>query len=54
MSSIVVMLGSDNVLPPPKQPGFLMDRNLLEPGLSSGDSGFTSKNEITISLLEAR
>ncbi|XP_044473372.1 receptor-like serine/threonine-protein kinase SD1-8 isoform X2 [Mangifera indica] len=54
MSSVVLMLGSDNVLPQPKQPGFLMSRNKLEPGLSSGDSGLTSKNEITISLLEAR
>ncbi|KAJ0046847.1 hypothetical protein Pint_04358 [Pistacia integerrima] len=54
MSTVVVMLGSDSILPQPKQPGFLMDRNLLEPGLSSSDYGLMSKNEISISLLEAR
>ncbi|KAJ0101133.1 hypothetical protein Patl1_04478 [Pistacia atlantica] len=54
MSTVVVMLGSDSILPQPKQPGFLMDRNLLEPGLSSNNYGLMSKNEISISLLEAR
>ena len=54
MSSVVVMLGSDNALPEPKQPGFLMDRKPhLEPD-SSNKSKVSSSNEVTISLLEAR
>ncbi|KAK0601003.1 hypothetical protein LWI29_020422 [Acer saccharum] len=53
MSSMVLMLGSDNALPDLKQPGFLMDRKpQLEPD-SSNKPGFSSSNEITISLLEA-
>ncbi|KAJ0101131.1 hypothetical protein Patl1_04477 [Pistacia atlantica] len=31
MSSVVVMLGSENELPQPKQPGFLMDRKSQGP-----------------------
>ena len=53
MSSVVLMLGSDNASPEPKQPGFLMDRKpQLEPD-SSNKPEFSS-NEVTISLLEAR
>ncbi|TXG67285.1 hypothetical protein EZV62_008560 [Acer yangbiense] len=54
MSSVVLMLGSDNALPEPKQPGFLMDKKpQLEPD-SSNKPEFSSSNEVTISLLEAR
>ncbi|KAK2639356.1 hypothetical protein Ddye_027151 [Dipteronia dyeriana] len=54
MSTVVLMLGSDNTLPDPKQPGFLMDRKPhLEPD-SSNKHGFSSCNEVTILLLEAR
>ncbi|KAK3199389.1 hypothetical protein Dsin_022804 [Dipteronia sinensis] len=54
MSSVVLMLGGDNVLPEPKQPGFLMDRKpQLEPD-SLNKPDFSSSNEVTISLLEAR
>ncbi|KAI9186944.1 hypothetical protein LWI28_022524 [Acer negundo] len=52
MSSVVLMLGSDNALPEPKQPGFLMDRiPQLQPD-SSNKPEFS--NEVTISMLEAR
>ncbi|KAK3199396.1 hypothetical protein Dsin_022811 [Dipteronia sinensis] len=54
MSSVVLMLGSDNALPEPKQPGFLIDRIPgLEPD-SSNKPEFSLSNEVTISLLEAR
>ncbi|KAK0602378.1 hypothetical protein LWI29_032722 [Acer saccharum] len=54
MSSVVLMLGSDNALPEPKQPGFLMDRKpQLEPD-SSNKPEFVASNEVTISMLEAR
>ncbi|XP_031281337.1 G-type lectin S-receptor-like serine/threonine-protein kinase At4g27290 [Pistacia vera] len=54
MSSVVVMLGSENELPQPKQPGFLMDRKSQGPDSSLGKPESSSTNEITISLLEAR
>ncbi|XP_044502540.1 G-type lectin S-receptor-like serine/threonine-protein kinase At4g27290 [Mangifera indica] len=54
VSSVVVMLHSENVLPEPKQPGFLMDRKSQGPDPSSGKAESSSTNEITISLLEAR
>ncbi|TXG67272.1 hypothetical protein EZV62_008547 [Acer yangbiense] len=54
MSSVVLMLGSDNTLPVPKQPGFLMDRLPQLELDSSNKPEFSSSNEVTISLLEAR
>ncbi|KAK0600975.1 hypothetical protein LWI29_020098 [Acer saccharum] len=54
MSSVVLMLGSDNALPEPKQPGFLMDRKpQLEPDFSNKPE-FAASNEVTISVLQAR
>ncbi|KAK0600117.1 hypothetical protein LWI29_011816 [Acer saccharum] len=54
MSSVVMMLSSDNALPEPKQPGFLMDRKPQLELDSSNKPELTSSNEVTISLLEAR
>ncbi|OMP00981.1 S-locus glycoprotein [Corchorus olitorius] len=54
MSSVVVMLGSENELPLPKQPGFLLHKSPFETDSSSGNYGSTSKNEVSLSLLEPR
>ncbi|KAL1567080.1 G-type lectin S-receptor-like serine/threonine-protein kinase0 [Salvia divinorum] len=54
MSSVVVMLNNDGVLPQPKQPGFFTGRDVIrsETWHSSNTAG--SANAMTISLLEAR
>ncbi|XP_030513640.1 G-type lectin S-receptor-like serine/threonine-protein kinase At4g27290 isoform X2 [Rhodamnia argentea] len=54
MASVVVMLGSESALPPPKQPGFLIDRNPFEGDSSSSKHELNSVNEITVTLVEAR
>ncbi|KAG5235571.1 G-type lectin S-receptor serine/threonine-protein kinase [Salix suchowensis] len=54
MSSVVVMLGSENPLPQPKQPGFFMGNNPPEQGSSSGKHESYSANEVTLTSLEAR
>lgn len=55
MSSVVLMLGSENPLPQPKQPGFFTERNLPESDSnSSTHHESASTNGVTISLLEAR
>ncbi|KAE8680178.1 S-locus lectin protein kinase family protein [Hibiscus syriacus] len=54
MSSVVLMLGSHNELPSPKQPGFLFCKKPFEADSSPGTDGTSSRNEITSSLLEAR
>ncbi|KAK0602088.1 hypothetical protein LWI29_030222 [Acer saccharum] len=47
MSSVVLMLGSDNTLPVPKQPGFLMDRIPQLELDSSNKPGFSSSNDFS-------
>jgi hypothetical protein len=47
MTSVVVMLSSENTLPKPKEPGFLIKK-------FSVDGESSSTNEITISLIDAR
>ncbi|KAK9005030.1 hypothetical protein V6N11_042478 [Hibiscus sabdariffa] len=54
MSSVVVMLVSRNELPTPKQPGFLFYNKPFEADCSSGHDGPSSRNEISLSVLEAR
>ncbi|KAL7185701.1 hypothetical protein ACSBR2_027625 [Camellia fascicularis] len=54
MSTVVLMLGSEGVLPLPKQPGFFTERNLLEANCSSSKGTTNSVNEMTISMLHAR
>lgn len=55
MSSIVLMFGSENPLPQPKQPGFFTERNLPESESSSSSHHKpASVNEVTISMLQAR
>ncbi|KAI6675916.1 hypothetical protein NL676_036712 [Syzygium grande] len=52
MSAVIMMLGSDNELPPPKEPGFFSERKLVQEHTSSQLSH--SSNEITMTLLSPR
>ncbi|KAL0399324.1 UNVERIFIED_CONTAM: G-type lectin S-receptor-like serine/threonine-protein kinase [Sesamum radiatum] len=55
MSSVVLMLGSEGALPPPKQPGFFAERDVpTAENTSSGKNTVSSSNEYTITLLDAR
>lgn len=55
MLLVVQSLGSENILPQPKLPSFLMDNKSNEqPDPSSNKPQSTSTNEITISELEPR
>ncbi|KAE8667302.1 S-locus lectin protein kinase family protein [Hibiscus syriacus] len=54
MSSVVHMLGSQNELPTPKQPSFLYTKKRLKADSSPGIDGSSSRNEISLSLFEAR
>ncbi|XP_028053612.1 G-type lectin S-receptor-like serine/threonine-protein kinase SD1-1 [Camellia sinensis] len=54
MSYVVLMLGSEGVLPQVKQPGFFTERNIHEAGCSSSKDATVSAIEITITLLDAR
>ncbi|KAL4308846.1 hypothetical protein GQ457_01G004930 [Hibiscus cannabinus] len=51
MSSVIVMLESRNDLPSPQQPGFLFCKKYFE---ADSFDGTPSKNEVTLSLLQAR
>uniref|UniRef100_A0A2N9EQF3 Protein kinase domain-containing protein n=1 Tax=Fagus sylvatica TaxID=28930 RepID=A0A2N9EQF3_FAGSY len=54
MSSVVMMLGSEGLLPEPKEPGFLIGKDSLDATSSSSKQQLSSTNEITITRLEAR
>ncbi|XP_039025759.1 G-type lectin S-receptor-like serine/threonine-protein kinase At4g27290 [Hibiscus syriacus] len=54
MSSVVHMLGSHHELPSPKQPGFLFYKKPFESDSSTDIGGSTSRNEISVTLIEAR
>ncbi|GLU23489.1 hypothetical protein SLE2022_394890 [Rubroshorea leprosula] len=54
MSSMVLMLGSENPLPQPKLPGFYTQRNLPEEEVSSSQYESVSVNEVTISKMQGR
>ena len=47
MSCVVLMLGSESLLPSPKQPGFYTERNLPE-------ANSCSANKVSFSSLAAR
>ncbi|KAI9079132.1 hypothetical protein K1719_038858 [Acacia pycnantha] len=53
MTSVVIMLNSDGVLPEPKEPGFLLESIPIR-GESSNKNTNLSCNEISITLLKAR
>ncbi|XP_057959701.1 G-type lectin S-receptor-like serine/threonine-protein kinase At4g27290 isoform X2 [Malania oleifera] len=54
MSSVVLFLGSDGVLSPPKQPGFYMERDLHGVDPSSSSQEPPSANKMTVTLLQPR
>uniref|UniRef100_A0A6N2MFR0 Bulb-type lectin domain-containing protein n=1 Tax=Salix viminalis TaxID=40686 RepID=A0A6N2MFR0_SALVM len=54
MSSVVLMLGSQNSLPDPKQPGFFTERNMPAMDSSSGNPESSSTNDLTLSMPEGR
>ncbi|CAI9284701.1 unnamed protein product [Lactuca saligna] len=54
MSSVVLMLGNENSLPPPKQPAFFTKDKLLEFTPSSSVPALDSVGELTITHLNAR
>ncbi|GLT83440.1 hypothetical protein SLE2022_017300 [Rubroshorea leprosula] len=54
MATVVLMLGGESALPQPKQPGFFTERSLPEADSAGSQHGSSSKNECTITLLEAR
>ncbi|KAG5235586.1 G-type lectin S-receptor serine/threonine-protein kinase [Salix suchowensis] len=56
MSYVVLMLGNEDALPRPKQPGFFTERDLIEATYTSSSSHSKpySANECSISLMEAR
>ncbi|KAI3705196.1 hypothetical protein L1987_75430 [Smallanthus sonchifolius] len=54
MSSVVLMLGNENTLPPPKQPAFFAEEEMPELKSISSAPTLDSVDEITITLLHAR
>ena len=54
MPTIVQILGNENPLPQPKQPGFFIGRNPLEQDASSNMNNVYSANEASLTSLEAR
>ncbi|KAL0362744.1 UNVERIFIED_CONTAM: G-type lectin S-receptor-like serine/threonine-protein kinase [Sesamum calycinum] len=53
MSSVVLMLGSEGVLPQPKLPGFFTERDVFA-AESTTSTKASSSNNVTITLLDAR
>ncbi|KAJ0045011.1 hypothetical protein Pint_04366 [Pistacia integerrima] len=54
MSTVVLMLSSDIILPQPKKPGFYAERSLTGGDSSTGKQDTSSTNEVTVTLLEPR
>ncbi|KAI3466174.1 hypothetical protein Pfo_022837 [Paulownia fortunei] len=54
MSSVVLMLSNEGVLPQAKHPGFFTGRNTLKTETSVSSNTPSSTNEMTITMLEAR
>ncbi|KAB5534742.1 hypothetical protein DKX38_017828 [Salix brachista] len=50
MSTVVLMLGGDGVLPQPKEPGFFTERKLIE----ENKKDLNSTNEVTITTIDGR
>jgi len=53
MTSVIVMLSSEDTLPKPKEPGFLI-KNFSSKGEPSSERQTSSTNEVTISLIGPR
>ncbi|KAK9056995.1 hypothetical protein SSX86_024361 [Deinandra increscens subsp. villosa] len=54
MTSVIMMLGSEGPLPPPKEPGFYVGKGKQDITDSSPSYGSSSNNELTISMLNGR
>lgn len=54
MSSVVLMLSSENALPQPKQPGFFTERYMIDMNTSSSTGPLCSTNDITFTLFDGR
>lgn len=54
MSSVVMMLTNEGVLPQAKYPGFFMGRDVLRMASLVSSDAINSGNEMTITLLEGR
>ncbi|KAL2327844.1 hypothetical protein Fmac_021271 [Flemingia macrophylla] len=55
MSSVVLMLNGDKLLPQPKVPGFYTEADAtLETNCPSGTRKLCSDNELSITMLDAR
>ncbi|KAJ6950342.1 hypothetical protein NC651_004116 [Populus alba x Populus x berolinensis] len=54
MATVVWMLGGENTLPQPKEPGFFKGSGPFEPSSSSSNIELYSNNEFTASLLYPR
>lgn len=54
MSSVVLMLTNEGILPQPKPPGFFTERNIADSAYSWSDQIPSSVNDVTITLLDAR
>nr|XP_009777836.1 PREDICTED: G-type lectin S-receptor-like serine/threonine-protein kinase At4g27290 isoform X1 [Nicotiana sylvestris] len=53
MSSVVLMLANDSLLPKAKEPGFFTERNVLNKA-KSGSQTASTNNEVTITLVDPR
>ncbi|XP_069148839.1 G-type lectin S-receptor-like serine/threonine-protein kinase At4g27290 isoform X3 [Solanum lycopersicum] len=54
MSSVVMMLNNEGVLPPAKQPAFFVETNTPDSEFSSSQHAHSTVNEITITILDPR
>ncbi|XP_016468673.1 G-type lectin S-receptor-like serine/threonine-protein kinase At4g27290 isoform X2 [Nicotiana tabacum] len=54
MSTVIMMLSNEGILPPPKHPGFFTERNVKDAEFSWSTQTPSSINEVTITLLNAR
>ncbi|XP_016460247.1 G-type lectin S-receptor-like serine/threonine-protein kinase At4g27290 [Nicotiana tabacum] len=54
MSTVIMMLSNESILPPPKHPGFFTERNVKDTEFSWSTQTPSSINEVTITLLNAR
>ncbi|KAJ0733758.1 putative protein kinase RLK-Pelle-DLSV family [Helianthus annuus] len=54
MTSVILMLGSESPLPSPKEPGFYVENSMLDITQSSSSYAASSKNELSITMLNGR
>ncbi|KAK9048819.1 hypothetical protein SSX86_032215 [Deinandra increscens subsp. villosa] len=54
MTSVIMMLGSEGPMPPPKEPGFYVGKTKKDITESSSSYGRSSNNELTITMLDGR